>query len=398
MDKKIEELLTRGVDEVIVEEHLRKELASGKKLRIKFGIDPTAPDLHLGHTVPLRKLRAFQELGHQAVLIIGDFTATIGDPSGRSEMRKQLTHEEVKKNLKTYITEARKVLDLDKVEIHYNSEWFGKEGLLQLYELTSKVTIQRAIERDDFQKRLSEDRDVSMLEVLYPLFQGYDSVKIKADVEIGGRDQKFNLLMGRRVQRGYNMKEQDIMTTWLIEGTDGVRKMSKSFGNYIGLTEAPESMYGKIMSIPDDLIVKYFRALTDVPNYEVEKMLKNSRSKSEGKWNPRDLKLRLAREIVTMYHSAPAAKKAEENFIKTFSKKEVPENIEEWTPELKKMRPIDILVQSGLCKSRGEARAVVRGKGMSINGVDVESEVGIIELKNNDIIKKGSRGFRKVKF
>ncbi len=392
MDKKIEEVLTRGVDEVIVAEHLRKELASGKKLRIKFGIDPTAPDLHLGHTVPLRKLRAFQELGHQAVLIIGDFTATIGDPSGRSEQRKQLSKEEVNKNLKTYLAQAKKVLDLDKVEIHYNSEWFAKEGLMKFYELTSKVTIQRAMERDDFQKRLAENKDVSTLEILYPLFQGYDSVKVKADVEIGGRDQKFNLLMGRRVQRGYKMKEQDIMTLWLIEGTDGVHKMSKSFGNYIGLTEKPDSMYGKLMSIPDDLIIKYFRALTDMPNDEVDEMLKLYRSKSP-KWNPREEKARLARTIVSMYHSEAGAKKAEENFISQFSKKETPEEIKEI--KVKSKNILDVLVESGLCASKGEARRNVEQGGVTVDG-EVVKDFNF-EVKSGNVIKKGKRHFVKVK-
>lgn len=388
-NKKIEELLTRAVDEVIVEDHLRKELTSGKKLRIKFGIDPTSPDLHLGHTVPLRKLRAFQELGHQAVLIIGDFTATIGDPSGRSEQRKQLSREEVRKNLKTYLTQAKKVLDLGKVEIHYNSEWFGKEGLMQFYELTSKVTIQRAMERDDFQKRLADNKDVSTLEILYPLFQGYDSVKVKADVEIGGKDQKFNLLMGRRVQRGYDMKEQDIMTVPLIEGTDGVRKMSKSFGNYIGLTEKPELMYGKIMSIQDNLIIKYFELLTAVSGDEIKKMEKDLKSGT----NPRDLKMRLAREIVKMYHSEKAAKKAEDNFVSTFSKGEMPEEIKE--VKVKSKNILDVLVETGLCSSKSDARRNVEQGGVSVDG-NVVKDLSF-ELHSGVIIKKGKRHFVRIK-
>lgn len=391
--KKIEELLTRGVEEVIVEEHLRKELESGNKLRVKFGIDPTSPDLHLGHTVPLRKLQAFQELGHQAVLIIGDFTATIGDPSGRSEQRRQLSGEDVGKNLKTYLTQAKKVLDLSGVEIHYNSEWFAKEGLMQFYELTSKVTIQRAMERDDFQKRLAEDRDVSTLEVLYPLLQGYDSVKVRANVEIGGRDQKFNLLMGRRVQRGYHMKEQDIMTTWLVEGTDGVRKMSKSFGNYIGLTEEPELMYGKIMSIPDDLIVKYFRALTNVPNDEVADMLENSRSKAAGKWNPREEKARLAREIVKMYHSEKLAQEAQEYFINTFSKKEQPDEMPEIKPSSYDI--ITVLVEAKICASKGDARRQIEQGGVKVNGEKISATD--FKIKKGDVAQKGSRFFVRVK-
>lgn len=395
--KKIEEVLTRGVDEVIIEEHLRKELLSGKKLRVKFGIDPTAPDLHLGHTVPLRKLQAFQELGHQAVLIIGDFTATIGDPAGRSEQRKQLSKEEVKKNLKTYLAQAKKVLDLNKVEIHYNSEWFAKEGLMQFYELTSKVTIQRAMERDDFQKRIAENRDVSTLEVLYPLLQGYDSVKVKADVEIGGRDQKFNLLMGRRVQRGYDIKEQDVMTVWLIEGTDGVRKMSKSFGNYVGLMEKPESMFGKIMSIPDDLIIKYFQALTDVPVDEINKMKKELKDGV----NPRDVKMRLAREIVALYHGKNAVKDAENNFVSVFQKKEKPEKIPEFKlvaakagDKKKEMGLVDMLYESKLSQSRSDARRVVAQGGVRIDGKIVKNINA--KVKKGNLIQKGKRFFIKI--
>jgi tyrosyl-tRNA synthetase len=338
--------------------------------------------------VPLRKLRAFQDFGHQAVLIIGDFTATIGDPSGRSEQRKQLSKEEVEKNLKTYLAQAKKVLNLDKVEIYYNSEWFGKEGLMKLYELTSKVTIQRAMERDDFQKRLADNKDISTLEILYPLFQGYDSVKVKADVEIGGKDQKFNLLMGRRVQRGYNMKEQDIMTTWLIEGTDGSRKMSKSFGNYIGLMEAPESMHGKIMSIPDDLVIKYFQALTDVSGDEIRKMEKELKSGA----NPRDLKLRLAREIVAMYHSETAAKKAEKNFIKTFSLREMPEEIKK--ARVKNKNILDVLVETGLCPSKSDARRNVEQGGVSFDRLVIKDIK--FEIKKSGVLKKGKRHFIKI--
>lgn len=394
--KKIEEILTRAVDEVIVEEHLRKRLSSGDKLRIKFGIDPTAPDIHLGHTVSLRKLQQFQELGHQAVLIIGDFTATVGDPSGRNEMRKQLTDAEIKLNLKTYLKQAGKVLDLEKVEIHYNGEWFKKADALKLYELTSKVSIQRAMERDDFQKRIAEGRDVSMLEIIYPLLQGYDSVMVKADVEIGGRDQKFNLLMGRRVQRAYDMAEQNIMTTWLIEGTDGVRKMSKSFGNYIGVTEPPESMYGKIMSIPDDLIVKYFRALTDVPNEEVDEMLKLSRTMGSS-WDPRSAKARLAREVVSIYHDKKAGAGAEEEFDRVFKSKGLPEDIKEIKLTKSNLNILDLLVETKLVASRGEARRVVEQGGVKADGKVVSDINALMEIKKDGmLIQKGKKTFLKV--
>lgn len=391
--KKIEEILTRAVDEVIVEDHLRKDLISGNRLRIKFGIDPTSPDIHLGHTVSLRKLQQFQELGHQAVLIIGDFTATVGDPSGRSEMRKQLTESEIGSNLKTYLKQASKVLDLKKAEIHYNSEWFKKEDALKLFELTSKVTVQRAMERDDFQKRITEGRDVSMLEVLYPLLQGYDSVMVNASVEIGGRDQKFNLLMGRRVQRAYGMFEQDVMTTWLIEGTDGVRKMSKSFGNYIGLTEESNSMYGKIMSIPDDLIVKYFCALTDVPNAEVDEMLKLSRTVGSS-WDPRSAKARLAREIVTLYHGGKESQKAEEAFNRTFKNRETPEDIKEVKVGVSSMNVLDLLVATKLTSSKSEARRVVEQGGLKVDGKVIKDINAQIDIKKaGTLLQKGPRTF-----
>jgi len=253
-DDRIEELLSRGVDEVIDKEHLRKRLLCGRRLRVKFGIDPTGSDLHLGHVVPLRKFRHFQNLGHQVIFLIGDFTAMIGDPSGRSEARKMLTEKDIKENMKDYIRQAGKILDFKKIEVRYNSEWYNKKGAMFLFELTSAVTVARAMERDDFQKRMKDDVDVSVLELIYPLMQGYDSVALEADVELGGRDQKFNLLMGRRVQRRYGAPEQDIMTVPLLEGTDGVRKMSKTYGNYIGINENAREIYGKTMSIPDSLM------------------------------------------------------------------------------------------------------------------------------------------------
>jgi len=394
--KKIKELLTRAVDEVIVREHLEKGLLSGERLRVKFGIDPTAPDIHLGHTVPLRKLQAFQELGHQAVLIIGDFTATIGDPSGRSEARKQLTEKEVNINMKQYLDQAKKVLDLDRVEIHYNSEWFKKAGLMTMYELMSKVSVQRALERDDFQKRMKENREVAVLEVVYPLLQGYDSVMVKASVEIGGRDQKFNLLMGRRLQRGYSLAEQDVLTMWLIEGTDGARKMSKSFGNYIGLTEAPSSMYGKILSIPDGLIVKYFKALTAAPDNEIDEMEKLSRTPGIN-WKPREAKARLAREIVTMYHGARAAKEAEAEFERIFIKKEAPAEMPEARVGKSKLALLELLVEVKLAPSKGEARRVVQQGGVKVGGTVVTDPEAVIVISENGVVlQKGKRHFVRV--
>ncbi len=257
----IDELLNRGVEEIIVRESLEKKLKNGQKLRLKFGIDPTAADLHLGHTVPLRKLKQFQDLGHQVILIMGDFTATIGDPSARDDARKVLSREEVKKNMGTYLAQVGKILDLKKTEVRYNREWYDQKDTLFLFDLSSKVTLQQVLKRDDFQKRLSENRDINMLETMYPLLQGYDSVCVKADLELGGTDQKFNLLMGRKVQKSFGQPSQDVMMLSLLEGTDGVQKMSKSVGNYIGILEEPNQMFGKVMSIPDRFNRQIFSAV-----------------------------------------------------------------------------------------------------------------------------------------
>jgi tyrosyl-tRNA synthetase len=287
--KKIETILSRGTEQIIMRDHLENALRSGTSLRVKLGIDPTSPDLHLGHTVVLRKLQQFQELGHTIVLIIGDFTARIGDPSGRSETRKILTEKEIQKNLKNYLAQASKVVNVKKAEVRYNSEWHEKKGLAALLELARATTIQQILKREDFQKRLETDSEISLLETLYPILQGYDSVAVRADVELGGTDQIFNLLMGRRVQRYFKMKEQDIVTAPLIEGLDGTKKMSKSYGNAIGIAETPKEMFGKVMAIPDSLIEKYFTLLTDVD------IPKNS--------DPYKSKMFLAETIVEMYHS-----------------------------------------------------------------------------------------------
>jgi len=321
--KIIDELVTRGVEEVIVREHLKERLLSGEILRVKFGVDPTAPDLHLGHAVPLRKLRQFQEAGHKAVLIIGDFTATIGDPSGRTETRQRLTKKEVKNNLKKYLKQAGKILNLRETEVQYNSKWF-KGTAAKLFEIVGTGTLQQVLHRADFKKRIENNQDITLPEILYPVFQGYDSVMVKADLEIGGTDQKFNLLMGRQVQRHYGQSEQDILTVPIIEGLDGVRKMSKSYNNYVALDEKPEDMFGKIMSLPDNLIIKYFKLCTAIPLDEIEKIEADMKA---DKVNPKDIKIQLGYELVKIYHNGKKALEAKENFIKTFQKKEVPDNI-----------------------------------------------------------------------
>lgn len=394
-EAKIEEILTCGVDEVIKIEHLKKKLLEGKKLRVKFGIDPTSPDLHLGHAVALRKLRQFQDLGHQVIFLIGDYTAKIGDPSGRSETRKVLTDEEVSENLKDYEKQAAKILDMGNVEVRYNSEWYKNKGAAFLFELTSKITVARAIERDDFKKRMKEDSDVSVLEVLYPLMQGYDSVELEADVEIGGTDQKFNLLMGRKIQKRYGKKEQDIITVPLLEGTDGVYKMSKSLGNYIGITEEPNEMLSKIMSIPDSLIIKYYRLLTDVSEEKIKKMQADMQA---GRLNPRDAKLQLAKEIVKIYHGGEKALAAEKYFITAFSKREIPENIPEVKVEKSEIKLTELLVLAGAAKSLSDARRKIEQGGVEIDSRRVDNWKEIVYSASDSSTLKTGRHFFRIKF
>jgi len=319
------EILKSNVVEIIPEdglyEKLKKAREEGRPLRVKLGADPSAPDLHLGHAVVLRKLKQFQDLGHQVVFIIGDFTARIGDPSGRSETRKPLTPEQVKKNALTYQEQVGKILDVSKAEIRYQEEWFGKMKLEDVLVLTSKYTIARMLERDDFAQRFKEQKPIFIHEIMYPLLQAYDSVAIKADIELGGTDQKFNLIVGREIQREYGLEPQVAMLMPILEGLDGKQKMSKSLGNYIGLTEPPNQMYGKVMSIPDELIIRYFELATELPKEEIRKIEQEMR---EGKLNPRDAKARLAREIVKIYHGEEASLKAEEEFNRIFRNKELP--------------------------------------------------------------------------
>ena len=388
-EQTIKELLTRGVSEVIDRVSLEKKLKSGKKLRIKFGIDPTGSQLHIGHAVPLQKLRQFQEAGHQIILLIGDYTAMIGDPSGRNETRPPLTKEQVEENMKTYVQQASKVIDINNIELRHNSEWFGKPDSARLFmELSSKITVARILERDDFQKRLAEGNDIAMQEIMYPLLQGYDSVALQADVELGGNDQKFNLLIGRKLQKKYDQAEQDIITVPILEGLDGEKKMSKTYGNFIGLTDKPEEMFGKVMSIPDSLIIKYFELATDVSMDEITQY----KEKIKNGANPRDYKMKLGQSLVKMYHGEKEAVKAQEYFVSTFSKKEVPTDIPELKPS--KNDIITVLVESKICKSTSEARQNIVQGGVKINGekvVDIQTKT-----KKGDIVQKGSRFFVKI--
>ena len=387
-EKRIEEVLNIGVEEVIEKEHLIASMKSGKRLNIKFGIDPTMPDLHLGHSVPLRKLRAFQDLGHLAILIIGDTTAMIGDPSGRSETRKILSSVMVKENMKNYLKQAAKILDIKKTEIKYNSEWLDN-NMVTILELSKAGSIQQILHRSDFKKRIDNDEDITILEMLYPLLQGYDSVAVKADLEIGGTDQKFNLLAGRRVQRFFKVPEQDILTLPLLEGVDGIKKMSKSYGNYIALDEKPEEMYGKVMSLPDSLIIKYFNLCTSVPREEIVEIKKEMESE---KLNPKEAKMRLASEIVKIYHGEKKAKEAEENFINTFQKKEIPESVEEIEGE-GLLAPI--LFQSKLFGSNSEIRRLFEAGAVKDMTNDEKMSIENIAAKGH-VYKIGKHRFVKI--
>jgi tyrosyl-tRNA synthetase len=391
------EILERGVDEIIEQDHLKKRLQNGDKLRVKLGIDPTAKDLHLGHTVVLRKLRQFQDAGHQAVFIIGDFTALIGDPSGRSDLRPVLTSEQIKENLKNYLKEAGKVINIKKAEVRYNSEWLAGQGPGFIMELASKFTVARMLERDDFQKRIKNDQDVGVLEIMYPILQGYDSVAVKADVELGGTDQKFNLLMGRKVQKRYGQPEQDILTCPLIEGLDGVRKMSKSLGNYVGLSDKPADMFGKIMSVPDSLMVKYFTLLTDVPIDEIEQLKKEREILGTTPTrSPKEWKEKLAHELVRIYHSPQDADKALAEFDKVFSRRESPTEMPEFSGSGTML--LEFLTKHGFAKSKTEGKTLFDQGAIKINnevaGVNTSWNY---ELKSGDTIQVGSHRFAKIK-
>ncbi len=379
--------LRKGSVDLIREEDFRKKLErsakTGKPLRIKLGADPTAPDIHIGHTVVIRKLRAFQELGHTVIFLIGDFTGLIGDPSGKNATRPPLTREEINSNAETYKTQIFKLLDPDKTEIRFNSEWMDKFTAADFVKLTSKITVKQILERDDFEKRMSEEKPISMHELLYPLVQGYDSVALEADVELGGTDQKFNLLVGRNLQREFGQEPQVIITTPLLEGLDGVNKMSKSLDNYIGIDEGPNEMFGKVMSISDDLMWRYYELLTDTTIDEINALKFKCESEAE---NPRDLKVALAKRIIADFHSESAAAKAGEEFERRFVKGGIPDEIK--TIKLPKgdYKLVDVIVQSGMASSKGEAKRLIEQGGVKAGGEKVTNLGMGIQLKPNLVV------------
>ncbi len=386
-DKKINELLTRGVEEVIDRNELEQKLKSGDKLTIKLGIDPTSPNIHLGRAIPLLKLRDFQQLGHKIVFIIGDFTGIIGDTSDKDSERPMLNEETVEQNMRTYIEQAGKILNIEECEIRHNSEWLKELKYKEILDQANVFSVNDFIARDNIAKRLREGKRVSLREVMYPLMQGYDSVAIKANVELGGTDQRFNLLSGRDIQKHYDQVPQNIMTNPLIEGLDG-RKMSSSWGNTINLNDSSRDMFGKIMSLNDELILKYFEYVTRV-DMEVIHDYQNAMESGE---NPRDYKLKLAREIVSMFNSEDVADTEEKYFIETFSKKETPTDIREFKPQDYNL--LAVLVEAGFCSSNSDARRVLEQGGVKVNERVVESDD--ITLNSGDLVQKGKINFLKI--
>lgn len=384
---KIEELLNRGVEEIIDRPNLEKKLKSGKQLRIKLGIDPTSPNIHLGRSIPLLKLRDFQELGHKIILIIGDFTGLIGDTSDKESERPMLSEDAVKENLKTYIKQAAKIIDVDLAEIYHNSTWLGKLGYMDIGRQADVFSLNEFISRENISRRLDGQKRVSLRELLYPLMQGYDSVEVRADVEIGGTDQRFNLLAGRDLQRLYKLEPQDVITNPLIEGLDG-RKMSSSFGNTINLFDIPNDMFGKVMSLRDDLIIKYFTLLTRIEM----KIIDEYKAQLKNGTNPRDIKMKLALEIVKTFHSQEEADEAQNYFINTFTKKELPSDM----PQLKpgSYNIVLILVESELVSSKSEARRILEHGGVKIDG-EVVKDINY-NVPSGSVLQKGKIKFLKV--
>ena len=398
-------IIKRGVVELLPEDEFERKLAesikTGKPLRIKQGFDPTAPDIHLGHTVGIRKLKQFQDLGHKVVLIIGDYTSLIGDPSGRSDTRPILSYEDIMKNAETYQDQFFNILDRDKCEVHFNGEWFAKMDFREFMNLTTRFTVARILERDDFEKRFKSNSPISMHELFYPIMQAYDSVAIKSDLELGGTEQKFNLLAGRNLQESFSQAPQCVLTLPILVGLDGERKMSKSLGNYIGIDESAKEIFGKAMSIPDELIYQYFEMVTDVP---AERLTQIKAELDAGNTNPMLLKKDLAATLVDMYHESGAGQNAREEFERVFSQGKLPDDI----PEMRSKGIIDLgfdptniylvglIAKAGLAKSNGEARKLIQGGGVSLNSEKVTDTNLEFSLKEETILKVGKRRFLKL--
>ena len=398
IDRNIEYILKRGVVEVIIEQEMIRLLESGKRLRLKMGFDPSRPDIHLGHVVGIRKLRQFQELGHQVVLIVGDWTAQIGDPSGASQTRPMLSAEEVRDNAQTYMQQFFQVVDREKTELRWQSEWYGNFSLADVIKLTSKFTVAQLLARDDFSKRYASGRPIAVTELLYPLLQAYDSVVIESDVEFGGIDQKFNCLLGRELQQMVGQTPQQVFMMPLLVGTDGQQKMRKSLDNYIAIEDPPNDMYGKVMYIPDNLMMDYFELLTDVSDEELGELRQQLSAESI---NPMILKKRLAGDIVGQFHNAEAAKDAQRAFESVFQKRGIPEEIEEYTTIANRvdggLYSMDIsiaLIEKGLVKSRGELKRLIAQQAIEVNGDKIDSTT--VNIPSGSVVQVGKRRFLKI--
>jgi tyrosyl-tRNA synthetase len=393
MNKNDLEILIRGSEEIIPEEAFLEKIKGKKKLRVKAGFDPTSPDLHLGHTVLLNKMRLFQDFGHEVIFLIGDFTGLVGDPSGVNETRPVLTEEQLKENAETYKSQVFKILDPKTTEVRFNSEWMNKVHPSEFIKLLSSYTVARMLERDDFAKRYKSQQPISIHEFLYPLLQGYDSVELKADIELGGTDQKFNLLLGREVQKHYGVGQQAIFTVPLLEGLDGVRKMSKSLNNYVALEDEPDEMFGKIMSISDELMWRYFSLLSFKPSKEIETLKK---AKEEGE-NPRNIKFLLAEEIVDRFHKGQG-KKAKENFIERFQKGNIPENIENILLDIEGESELltRILKDSGMLKSTSEAMRLIKQGGIKVDEEKVSDDKYKLKKGKESLIQVGKKKIAKI--
>ncbi|HXG19596.1 MAG TPA: tyrosine--tRNA ligase [Methylomirabilota bacterium] len=392
IDEQLREM-QRGVVDIIPLEELKRKLETGRPLRVKLGLDPSAPDLHLGHTVVLTKLRQFQQLGHTVIFLIGDFTGMIGDPTGRSETRKPLTREQIKANADTYTSQAFKILDPERTEIRFNSEWMEAMSPAEMIRLCSHYTVARLLERDDFARRFRENTPIHVHELLYPLVQGYDSVVLRADVEIGGTDQRFNLLVGRELQRTYGQEPQVILTMPLLEGTDGVQKMSKSLGNYIGITESPAEIYGKVMSISDTLMLKYYELLSAVDSARVEAI-------KRGEVHPMDAKQQLAAELVARFHGQAEAEKAAADFAQRFQRRELPAEIDtfSWAGQEKSVWICHLVKETGLARSTSEARRLIMQGGVRLDGEKIEDADWQVPAEGEKILQVGRRRIIKVTF
>ena len=385
--------LLRGADEIIPQSELEAKLATGKPLEVKAGFDPTAPDLHLGHTVLINKLRQFQQLGHNVTFLIGDFTGLIGDPTGKSATRPPLTSEEIKQNAETYQEQVFKILDPELTRVRFNSEWMSKMSSADMIRLAAQYTVARMLERDDFSKRYAAQQSIAIHEFLYPLVQGYDSVALEADVELGGTDQKFNLLVGREMQKAYGKPQQAILTVPILEGLDGVQKMSKSLGNYIGITDAPNEMFGKLMSISDELMWRYFELLSFRPMSEVAAFKTRI---SEG-MNPRDVKFLLCEELITRFHDATAAESAKQDFIQRFQKNAIPDDMPELQISLGEGMLIGGLIKEAqLCQSTSEAMRMVNQGAVKIDGERVSDPKLVVDAKDPFVLQVGKRKFARV--